>query len=547
MISLNLDTTINKPRNVNPKRVAGPLLAVLAVCAVFGISAVMLRWVFEKDQQNDTDRDGQAAVTRYFVDENVPAEIATVMVTEFELNGWRDSQENDADITVTIDTDVHDTPESLDLFLVLAAAEPFGNFTANAPSAVGMISSSLDKTLVKELFSDVLTFEEQPESSETGLSLMPVSELTPDLTAIPISGLDPLAKSTWENPSYPLVMHISASVPPDVQTDLEKALREAEAIGNGHFDTRLPQPSDFVTFAKTGTSVTGGPGWELCERVHGRIDYPIDAIKTFMTSADYAIISNETSFVEGCSQPAGITAFCGKPKYIQNILDMGIDVISLTGNHMCDYGRETFSNMLDLYRQREMLFFGSGNTETDAWAPLFIDTPAGRIAFIGVNFMGPAGVIAGDNVSGTAFYESARFQETISRARQDADIVWVDTHLWPEYGTTPGEDQVRITREAVEAGADIVTGVSSHEIQGMTFIDGKPVFYGLGNFLFDQMWSTETRRGIALEITAYEGALRRITVKPTQMHNYCQVRFLTGEEGATVLMNFGEISGLQPE
>jgi poly-gamma-glutamate synthesis protein (capsule biosynthesis protein) len=125
---------------------------------------------------------------------------------------------------------------------------------------------------------------------------------------------------------------------------------------------------------------------------------------------------------------------------------------------------------------------------------------------------------------------------------EDTDIIWLDTHLWPEYGTTPTTEQITLTQEAVDNGVDFVTGVSSHEIQSITFYEDTPIFYGLGNFWFDQMWSQETRTGIALRVYVYEGKIRNIEILPTKVYNYCQPRFLTGDEKTEVLEYLVEIS-----
>ena len=76
----------------------------------------------------------------------------------------------------------------------------------------------------------------------------------------------------------------------------------------------------------------------------------------------------------------------------------------------------------------------------------------------------------------------------------------------------------------------------------MTFVDEKPVFYGLGNFLFDQMWSQETRQGLVLEVTLYDGAIRRIELLPTIMHDYCQPRFAEGQDKNDLIQYFFSIS-----
>jgi hypothetical protein len=59
-------------------------------------------------------------------------------------------------------------------------------------------------------------------------------------------------------------------------------------------------------------------------------------------------------------------------------------------------------------------------------------------------------------------------------------------HWGPEDVPWPNHIQRDLARQLVEAGADIVVGNHTHVVQAMQEIDGAPVFYGLGNFVFDQ-------------------------------------------------------------
>jgi poly-gamma-glutamate synthesis protein (capsule biosynthesis protein) len=209
---------------------------------------------------------------------------------------------------------------------------------------------------------------------------------------------------------------------------------------------------------------------------------------------------------------------------------------------MNDYGRDYFTDTLNFYSENDLLYFASGTNSTQAWTPLSIETEAGKITMIGYNRMGPDGVIATESLTGTAYYTQDDFLNSLGLVPEDTDILWLDTHLWPEYGTTPTTEQITLTQEAVDNGVDLVTGVSSHEIQSITFYEDTPIFYGLGNFWFDQMWSEETRTGITLRIYAYEGKIRNIEILPTKVYDYCQPRFLEGDEKQEVLEYLIEIS-----
>ena len=52
-------------------------------------------------------------------------------------------------------------------------------------------------------------------------------------------------------------------------------------------------------------------------------------------------------------------------------------------------------------------------------------------------------------------------------------------------------------RRRIDAGADVVVGSHTHCLQGVSYIDGKPVFYSLGNFIFGQ----SIDRSAMLEVT----------------------------------------------
>ena len=69
--------------------------------------------------------------------------------------------------------------------------------------------------------------------------------------------------------------------------------------------------------------------------------YPGEAIRDTLREADIAHISNEIPFSTGCPDPRPDQAalvFCSDPKYFDLLLDVGTDVIELTGNHFADRG-----------------------------------------------------------------------------------------------------------------------------------------------------------------------------------------------------------------
>lgn len=537
-------------------------LPVILIASMFSFGVIIHNHLSEANTSvTNTNIKSNEPTFTYAMDQNVPPRLSQFINDYFEDNNIKRTETFDGtDISIVyqpsneaeIGTDI--STRIIDLYQIWGITVPFSEYARKLELSeyskkeiiISEVSRLIDSYSPLELLGEKYSISVSPETEGSAKTkLITIQEIKPDEIFIDGGNGDiPIVRSTWESNSYPLIQHIQVSGPEHLISSLSSELSQTGFLEKNNYVTKLPVPTSFVNIIKTGTTVTGGPGWELCERMKGRIDYPIDNVKKFMKKADISIISNEASFVPDCIQPAGTTSFCGKNTYLQNILDMGIDIISLTGNHMSDYGDDYFSDTLNLYTENNIRYFGSGTNLENAWEPLIIDTTAGKIAFIGFNLMGPHGVLAGENKTGTAYYDPEKLKVSINKAKKNSDIIWVDTHLWPEYGTEPSPEQISISQEAIDLGADIVTGVSSHEIQGMTFYKNKPIFYGLGNFLFDQMWSEETRRSLVLSITLFDGNIVHIDVLPTTLYDYCQPKLLEGTERNDVINYFMSISDL---
>lgn len=75
----------------------------------------------------------------------------------------------------------------------------------------------------------------------------------------------------------------------------------------------------------------------------------------------------------------------------------------------------------------------------------------------------------------------------IRDARRQADWVVVSIHSHEIEGSNlevPAEFFPVFARQCIDEGADVVIGHGPHVLQGMEMYKGKPIFYGLGNFIF---------------------------------------------------------------
>jgi len=99
-------------------------------------------------------------------------------------------------------------------------------------------------------------------------------------------------------------------------------------------------------------------------------------------------------------------------------------------------------------------------------------------------------------------------------------IVYVHHHLWDKvWERTPSWMQ-SVSREFVEAGADIVVSHGVPVLHGVEIYRGKPIFYSLGNFIFHpfagpQEWVSERIWLSVVATCCYDGGrLERIEFVP---------------------------------
>jgi poly-gamma-glutamate synthesis protein (capsule biosynthesis protein) len=70
-----------------------------------------------------------------------------------------------------------------------------------------------------------------------------------------------------------------------------------------------------------------------------------------------------------------------------------------------------------------------------------------------------------------------------------------------EYEMTSNQKQKDLSHAWIDAGADMVIGAHPHVRQESEIYKDKHIYYSLGNYIFDQWFSSEVKTGKVLDIT----------------------------------------------
>lgn len=358
-------------------------------------------------------------------------------------------------------------------------------------------------------------------------AIVPFEALEPKWKVITIDGQSPIRKK-FDISTYPLVISVSPE--------------------SSNYD-----PARLTTIIMTGvTALVRATAYTMELK---SVTYPGEKIRDIMREADLAHISNEIPFFSGCTfpkpEPAALV-FCSDPKYIELLLDVGTDVIELTGNHFADRGAEGMLETIDLYNKNGLPYFGGGIDLQDSLKPALFEVNGNKIAFIGCNKPDVNRFpTATDLHPGAAPCDVDYLTGKINQLKAEGYVV-VSTFQWNEsYDPRPGPDQVRGFQLMADSGAAIVSGSQAHYAQKMEFRGDAFIHYGLGNMFFDQMgdlpWMPKGIRRVFLDrYVVYNGKLISVELITAMMEDYSRPRPMTEEERSSFLQEYYYYSGWTP-
>jgi poly-gamma-glutamate synthesis protein (capsule biosynthesis protein) len=134
----------------------------------------------------------------------------------------------------------------------------------------------------------------------------------------------------------------------------------------------------------------------------------------------------------------------------------------------------------------------------------------------------------------------AEVEKVINRLASSADLLIVNIHWGIEYEHQFNQVQQEAAYQMIDAGADVIIGHHPHVVQGIEVYKSRPIFYSLGNFIFDQYFSVATQQGLTIEINLTNQQLAFL-LYPIKS-NLSQVELMSGDEKEKFLLELTEWS-----
>jgi len=221
---------------------------------------------------------------------------------------------------------------------------------------------------------------------------------------------------------------------------------------------------------------TYGPDW-IFEKLAGKEN-------RFFSGVDLISANLEGPFADKRRPTSKSIAFRFDPILIPTLKKFNFSLFSQANNHSYDMGNDGFIESKNNLTKAGLDFYGSQYRIDDS--SMIIKTVGDyKIAFIGINDTNsPVDTVAVDAL--------------VKSGKTRADFVIMNVHWGAEYKEISNNNQRQLAHEFIDAGVDIIVGHHPHVIQEIEIYKNRPIFYSLGNFIFDQYFSTTTQQGLAV-------------------------------------------------
>lgn len=210
-------------------------------------------------------------------------------------------------------------------------------------------------------------------------------------------------------------------------------------------------------------------------------------VHPIVSETDYSIVNFESPIADPATDSPikkNGPNISTPPNALDALKWCGFKMITLANNHIFDYGEAGVINTLDYAKKTGIQTIGAGINLADASRIKYISIKDKKVALI--NCCENEFSIATETTAGANPINPIKQFYDIQTARSNADRVIVIVHGGHEYCQLPSIRMQDTYRFYIDAGADAVVNHHQHCYSGFEVYNGKPIFYGLGNFCFDK-------------------------------------------------------------
>lgn len=231
-----------------------------------------------------------------------------------------------------------------------------------------------------------------------------------------------------------------------------------------------------------------------------------------MTQADVFFLNQECSISSEGEALEGKGVLHANADRMKILEGLGADVVSLGNEHAADFGQDALKENLELLKNAKIAAVGAGADANQAKQPVYLIVNGIKIGFTAASGVEDTfDLAAGEGKADIQEYtDTKQYEDVIREAAANCDYLIVYDHEGKGDTNNVEAYQKEHAAAFLEAGADLVLGGHSDRLQGMEYINGKPVVYSMGSVLTD---GTSRYAGI-LKLTIKPEGLEQMEIVP---------------------------------
>ncbi|MES2749516.1 MAG: CapA family protein [Patescibacteria group bacterium] len=260
------------------------------------------------------------------------------------------------------------------------------------------------------------------------------------------------------------------------------------------------------------------------------VGYPFKNVPELLGADNVAVIGNfESAILEQHRQtPSYVTTFSVDKNLLPTLSQADFTHMSLANNHSFDYGSTTFSFTRQSLELAGITPFGHPSV-VDGLSTVII--PNGTVTI---------GVLALNRVFTPITPEQITISLQALASTTDFQVVYI--HWGEEYMLKHSATQESYARQFIDAGADAIIGHHPHVVQDIDVYNGAPIFYSLGNFIFDQYFSVDVEQGLVVKLSFLAESVQYELVPVSSENSHSQPALMAEAERALFLANLARRS-----
>ena len=228
--------------------------------------------------------------------------------------------------------------------------------------------------------------------------------------------------------------------------------------------------------------------------------------------------------------------YCAPENAYRMISAFPLDVYTLANNHAYDWGLEGIQTTRKLLGTLGGKVIGAGENLSGATQPAILKRNGICMGFLAYCASGSHS--ASRSSAGTAPLEISRVVADVEQLKQSVDHVVVLLHWGIEFSDYPHPSDIEKAHKIIDTGASAIIGHHPHVVQGVEAYRGRPIFYSLGNLIYDPYAERVFVRK-ALE-ARLQAIIARVTFSDHDVSGWRVIPFNLGREKRPLRMSADE-------